>query len=161
MRCPGARLRTTRARASARIVAPGLRVPRWTGRVGALGGAYLLDGRLADATRIAQDGLAEARQRGERGVEGQLLRLLGDIAAHPDRVEVDTAETHYRQAQALADELGMRPLVAHCHLGLGKLSRRTGKREQARDHFASATMMYRDMDMRFWLEQTAVETSAL
>ena len=61
----------------------------WPGRVGALGGAYLLDGRLADATRIAQDGLAAARQRGERGVEGQLLRLLGDIAAHPDRFEVE------------------------------------------------------------------------
>ncbi|HTE65701.1 MAG TPA: tetratricopeptide repeat protein, partial [Candidatus Binatia bacterium] len=133
----------------------------WAGRVGALGGAYLLDGRLADATRIAQDGLAEARQRGERGVEGQLLRLLGDIAAHPDRVEFDAAEAHYRRALALADELGMRPLVAHCHLGLGKLSRRTGKREQARDHFASATTMYRDMDMRFWLEQAEVELKIL
>ena len=94
-------------------------VAGWAGRVGALGGAYLLDGRLADATRIAQDGLAAARQRGERGVEGQLLRLLGDIAAHPDRFEVDTAEAHYRQALALAEELGLRPLVAHCHLGLG------------------------------------------
>jgi tetratricopeptide (TPR) repeat protein len=70
------------------------------------GGAYLLDGRLADATRIAQDGLAAARQRGERGVEGHVLRLLGDIAAHPDRVEVDTAEAHYRQALALAEALG-------------------------------------------------------
>jgi hypothetical protein len=47
----------------------------------------------------------------------------------------------------------MRPLVAHCHLGLGKLSRRTGQREQARDHLTTATTMYRDMDMRFWLEQ--------
>ncbi|HEU5320628.1 MAG TPA: hypothetical protein VFX28_07485, partial [Methylomirabilota bacterium] len=63
-------------------------VSGWAGRVGALGGAYLLDGRLADATWIAQDGLAAARQRGQRGVEGHVLRLLGDIAAHPDRVEV-------------------------------------------------------------------------
>ncbi len=108
-----------------------VRLAGWPGRVGALGGAYLLDGRLADATRIAQDGLAAARQRGERGVEGHVLRLLGDIAAHPDRFEVDTAEAHYRQALALAEALGLRPLVAHCHLGLGKLYRRTGKREQA------------------------------
>jgi tetratricopeptide (TPR) repeat protein len=125
----------------------------WPGRVGALGGAYLLDGRLADATRIAQDELAAARRRGERGVEGQLLRLLGDIAAHPDRFEVDTAEAHYRQALALAEKLGLRPLLAHCHLGLGKLSRHTGKREQAQEHLTAATAMYRDMDVRFWLAQ--------
>ena len=54
---------------------------------------------------------------------------------------------------ALASQLGMRPLVAHCHLGLGKLYRRTGKREQAHEHLTTATTMYREMDMRFYLEQ--------
>ena len=53
----------------------------------------------------------------------------------------------------LAGELGMRPLVAHCHLGLGKLYRRTGERERAREHLSTATTMYREMDMRFWLDQ--------
>ena len=129
--------------------------------VGALGGAYLLDGRLADATRIAQDGLAEARQREERGVEGQLLRLLGDIAAHLDRVEVDTAEAYYRQALVLAEELGLRPLIAHCHLGLGALYRRTGKREQAREHLTTATTMYREMGMTYWLEKAEAEIRSL
>jgi hypothetical protein len=51
----------------------------------------------------------------------------------------------------------MRPLVAHCHLGLGKLYRRTGKSELAQEHLATATAMYREMDMRFWLEQAEVE----
>jgi predicted ATPase len=125
----------------------------WPGRVGALGEAYLLDGRLADATGIAEDGLAAARQFGERGVEGQLLRLLGDIAAHPDRVEVDTAEVHYGQALALAEELGLRPLMAHCHLGLGLLYQRAGRRQQAREHLTIATTMYREMEMPFWLEK--------
>jgi tetratricopeptide (TPR) repeat protein len=129
----------------------------WAGHVGSLGGAYLLDGRLADATRIAQEGLAAARRRGERGVEGHVLRLLGDIAAHPDRFDVDTAEAHYRQALALAEELGMRPLIAHCHLGLGKLYRRTDKREQAREHLATATTMYREMGMTYWLEKAAAK----
>jgi class 3 adenylate cyclase/tetratricopeptide (TPR) repeat protein len=133
----------------------------WAGRVGALAGAYLLDGRLADATRIAQDGLAEARQREERGVEGQLLRLLGDIAAHPDRFEADTAEAHYRQALALAEELGLRPLMAHCHLGLGKLYRRTSNRPRAREHLTTATTMYREMDMLFWLPQAEAELREL
>jgi tetratricopeptide (TPR) repeat protein len=129
----------------------------WVGRVGTLGGEYLLEGRLADAARNAQEGLAAARQRGQRGVEGQLLRLLGDIAAHPDRVEVDTAEAHYRQALALAEELGLRPLLAHCHLGLGKLYRRTGKRQEAQEHLTTATTMYREMDMTYWLEKAEAE----
>ncbi len=129
----------------------------WPGRVGALGGAYLLDGRLADATRIAQDGLAAARQRGEREVEGHLLRLLGDIAAHPDRVEVDTAEAHYRQALALAEELGLRPLAARCHLGLGALYRRAGTPQAARERLTTAAAMFGEMDMRYWRGQAETE----
>jgi hypothetical protein len=50
----------------------------------------------------------------------------------------------------------MRPLIAHCHLGLGKLHRRTGQREQAREHLATATAMYRDMDMTYWLKKAVV-----
>jgi tetratricopeptide (TPR) repeat protein len=133
----------------------------WPGRVGALGGAYLLDGRLADATRVAQDGLAVARQRGERGVEGHVLRLLGDIAAHPDHVEVDTADAHYRQALALAEALGLRPLMAHCHLGLGALYRRAGTRQEAREHITTAATMFGEMDMRYWLEQAEAELKEL
>ena len=75
---------------------------------------------------------------GSRGAEGQLLRLLGDIAAHPDRVEADTAKMHYRQALALANELGLRPLAAQCHLGLGVLYRRAGTRQEAREHLTTA-----------------------
>jgi hypothetical protein len=63
------------------------------------------------------------------------------------------AETHYQQALALADELGMRPLQAHCHLGLGTLYARTDQREQARAELSTAIEMYRAMDMAFWLPQ--------
>jgi len=60
---------------------------------------------------------------------------------------------------ALAEPRGMRPLVAHCHLGLGKLYRRTGQREQAQEHLTTATTMYREMGMTYWLEQgNAVST---
>jgi hypothetical protein len=62
---------------------------------------------------------------------------------------------------ALASELGMRPLVTHCHLGLGKLYRRTGQRDQAHEHLTIATTMYRGMDMPFWLEQAEEEMRAL
>jgi tetratricopeptide (TPR) repeat protein len=133
----------------------------WAGYAEALGGAYLLDGRLADATRIAQDGLAAARQVGEREVEGRLLRLLGEIVAHSDRTEVDTAEAHYRQALALAEALGLRPLIAHCHLGLGLLYQRTGTRQEARGHLTIATTMYREMEMPFWLEKAKADAEEL
>ncbi len=70
-------------------------------------------------------------------------------------------EAHYRKALSLAEPRRMRPLVAHCHLGLGKLNRRTGKREQAQEHLATAAAMYRDMAMPHWLEQAEVEMRQL
>ncbi len=61
----------------------------------------------------------------------------------------------------LAERLSMRPLVAHCHFGLSKLYRRTGKHEQAQEYLTTATTMYREMDMRFWLEQAEAELAQL
>jgi tetratricopeptide (TPR) repeat protein len=126
-----------------------------------LGEACLFASHLDEASTVGQRALTLARDGGQRGEEAVALRVLGDIATHPDRFDAESGETHYRQALALADELGMRPLVAHCHLGFGKLYRRTGKRQEAQEHLATATTMYREMDMRFWLEQAAVETAAL
>jgi tetratricopeptide (TPR) repeat protein len=110
--------------------------------------------------------LSEAQQMVERAVEhphlslgwwAYALHLLGDIATHPDRFDAERGEAHYHQALSLAEERGMRPLVAHCHLGLGKLYRRTGKLEQAREHLTTATAMYREMGMTYWLEQAEME----
>jgi hypothetical protein len=75
------------------------------------------------------------------------------LSPWPASVVNETAHDHYRQAIALATELGMRPLVAHCHLGLGKLRRRTGDGAKAAEHLMTARRMYREMDMGFWLEQ--------
>jgi hypothetical protein len=66
-----------------------------------------------------------------------------------------------RAALALAGELGMRPLLAHCHVGLGKLYRRTDKRDDAREHLTTATTMYREMGMTYWVEQAEAEIRAL
>ena len=73
------------------------------------------------------------------------------------RLSVTVAEDYYLQAEALAAELGMRPLVAHCHLGLGRLYQRTAKRERAHEHLTTAMTMYREMGMRYWLEQVEAE----
>ena len=83
------------------------------------GEAQLLAGRLEEAHALAERTLALAHEHQERGHQAYALRLLGDIAARRDPPELDQAEAHYRQALALAEELGMRPLQAHCHLGLG------------------------------------------
>ena len=96
--------------------------------------AYLLAGREADARAAAQRALGLARHHKERGYEAYTLRLLGEIAAREDPLDIGKAENHYRQALALAEELGMRPLIAHCHVGLGKLYRRTGNQQQAKEH---------------------------
>ena len=126
----------------------------------ALGRAGLLLGRLDEARRLG-DRAVEASE-GYPGFAAHALHLLGDIATDPDHFDAQGGEAHYRQALALAEPRGMRPLVAHCHLGLGKLYRRTGKRSrQAQEHVATATTMYRDMGMTYWLEQAEAEMRQL
>jgi tetratricopeptide (TPR) repeat protein len=116
-----------------------------------LGRACLLLGKLDEARRLGDR--ARESLLGQLGAAAHALQLLGDIATHPDQFDAERGEARYRQALALAEPRGMRPLVAHCHLGLGKLYLRTGKRQEAREHLTTATTMYREMDMRFWLEQ--------
>jgi len=126
-----------------------------------LGQAWVLAGPLEEALACARPVLTLARERGQRGYEAWALRLLGEIASHRDPPDVGTAEAHYGAAIGLASELGMRPLVAHCHLGLGKLYRGTGQRQEAQAHLATAATMYREMDMPFWLEQAEAELGQL
>ena len=87
----------------------------------------------------------------------QLSLLLADIASHPDGFDPERSETWYRKAMAVAEAQEQRPVLAHCHFGLGTLYRRTGKRELAQEHLTAATTMYREMDMRFYLEQAVAE----
>jgi tetratricopeptide (TPR) repeat protein len=120
----------------------------------ALGEAQLRAGRLEEAYTLAEQTLAHARKHKERGNEAYALHLLGDSAARREAPESVPAEASYCQARALAEALGMRPLQAHCHRGLGTLYATTGQREQARTELSTAIEMYRAMDMTFWLPQT-------
>src|SRR5262245_22832830 len=125
-----------------------------------LGEACALDQQLEDAVQHARAALSLAQEHGERGDEAWAHRLLAEIAVRRTNVpDVRVAERHYQRALALAAELGMRPLVAHCELGLGKLYGRTDHREQAQQDLATATTMYREMGMHFWLEQAEAEAS--
>jgi len=121
---------------------------------------YLLAGRMDDAIALSKRALDLSLKHKERGNQAWALRLLGEVAAHRDPPRVEDAEDHYGQALALANELAMRPLVAHCHLGLGKLYRHTGKRVERDQHIATATTMYREMGMTYWLEKAEEEIGA-
>jgi class 3 adenylate cyclase/tetratricopeptide (TPR) repeat protein len=118
-----------------------------------LGEAYLDADRVHDAMNLAERALDLSRKRKARGFQAWALRLLGEIASRRDSPDLAEAEVRYRDALALANELGMRPLVAHCHLGLGKLYRRTGDGANAEEHLTTARAMYQEMDMGFWLAQ--------
>jgi tetratricopeptide (TPR) repeat protein len=117
----------------------------------ALGRACLLLGRPDEARRLG-DRAVESSHR-QPGFAAHALCLLGDIATHADRFDAETGSAHYQNALAIAQRHGMRPLIAHCHLGLGKLYRRSHCLEEARRNLTTATTLYREMDMHFWLEQ--------
>jgi class 3 adenylate cyclase/tetratricopeptide (TPR) repeat protein len=121
-----------------------------------LGEASLLAEQVEEARACAERAVRLARERGERGYKAWALRLLGEVAAHQSRPDVTAAEAHYGAAMALADELGMRPLQAHCHRGLGTLYTKIGRLEQARAELSTAIDLYRAMAMIFWLPQAEV-----
>ena len=117
--------------------------------------------QFQQAAKIGAEALELCRRTKERGHEAYALCVLGDIACRFDRQSVDEAERYYVHAMALAGELHMRPLVAHCHIGLDKLYRRTGKRQQAQQHVTTGTTIYRGMGMTYWLENAETEMAAL
>jgi class 3 adenylate cyclase/DNA-binding SARP family transcriptional activator len=125
----------------------------------ALARACLLLGRRDEARRLGIRAIEFSPS--QPGFAARALHLLGDVASHPDRFDAEGGEARYRQALALAEPRGMRPLVAHCRFGLGKLYHRTGMRDQACDQLAAAATMYHEMDMRFWLDQVEAERRQL
>jgi tetratricopeptide (TPR) repeat protein len=112
-----------------------------------------LEGRGEEARQYAHQALDLARQHQERAIEAHALRQLAAVHAHADPPDTEQAEAYYQQALALAEELGMRPLMAHCHLGLGTLYADLGWREQARSKLSAAIEMYHSMEMTFWQPQ--------
>jgi tetratricopeptide (TPR) repeat protein len=116
--------------------------------------ALLLVGRVDEASALAERLLDLSRTHTGRSYQAHAYRLLGDIAMHREPPDLAQATAHYRQALALAEELGMRPLQAHCHRGRGTLHAATGQRAQARTELSTAIALYRTMGMTFWLPQT-------
>jgi tetratricopeptide (TPR) repeat protein len=142
------------------LLAEAMRVTSRTGglhdhahRVAWLSEVCRLAGRGEEAWQHARQALDLARQHKERGNEARALYQLGVVHAHANPPDAAPAEAHYQQALTLANELGMRPLVAHCHLGLGTLYAKIGRCAEARAALFTAIELYRAMEMTFWLPQ--------
>jgi class 3 adenylate cyclase/tetratricopeptide (TPR) repeat protein len=133
----------------------------WSKYRGLIASVYLAAGRLTEARTEIDRALALVERRKAFGHRPLLLRLHAELVSRSEKGAAVETVSSWDDAMRAATELRMRPLVAHCHLGLGKLYRRTGKREQAHEHLTTAITMYREMDMRLWLEEAAVETAAL
>jgi tetratricopeptide (TPR) repeat protein len=120
-------------------------------RVAWLSEVCRLAGRGEEAGQHARQALDLARQHKERANEAHALHQLGVVYAHAIPPDAEQAEAYYQQALVLAEALGMRPLMAHCHHGLGRLYCQTGRGEQARTALSASIDLYRAMDMTFWL----------
>jgi tetratricopeptide (TPR) repeat protein len=113
----------------------------------------LLVGRVDEASALAARLLDLSSTHSGHGYQAHACRLLGEVARRREPSDIDQAAAHYRQALTLAKALGMRPLQAHCHLGLGTLFATAGQAEQARAELSTALEMYQAMAMTFWLPQ--------
>ena len=120
-----------------------------------------LEGRGDEAWQHARQALDLAQQYKARGDEALALHQLGVVRAHAEPLNVEQAEASYQQALCLAGELGMRPLQAHCHRGLGTLYQTIGRLDQARAELSTAIDLYRTMDMRFWRPQAEAALAQL
>jgi tetratricopeptide (TPR) repeat protein len=121
--------------------------------------ALLLAGRLDSARSIAEQALHLCRVHGHRGFEADSLHILGEIYASLEPGELERAESSYREALALAEELEMRPREARCHLDFGALDLSRGRNGESRKHLLTAARLFREMDMRFWLEKAEARMS--
>jgi hypothetical protein len=109
--------------------------------------------RFGSAHGFAFRALELTRDGGVRGMEARALHLLGHTASQRDPEDIEGGEARCREGLALAEELGMRPLVAHCH----PRPRQARQRDQAQEHVSTATTMYREMGMRFWLDKAEAD----
>ena len=124
-----------------------------------LGEAHLLAGRVEEAWEFGTRAMVLARERGERGHEAWAHLLLGETSSHRDCPDLAAAEAHYATSTALALELGMRPLIAHCRFGVGKLHGRAGDR-RVTEHLTTAASLFHEMGMQFWFEKAEAEMQA-
>ena len=121
--------------------------------VGFLGEATLLAGRIGEAHKHAVRACDLANSRSEQGALAWALRLRAEIARRSAPPDGRPAVALYREALTLAQRLEMRPLEAHCRLGLGTLLRQAGRLEEAHAELSAAVAMLRALKAKHWLKE--------
>jgi tetratricopeptide (TPR) repeat protein len=121
----------------------------------------LVAGRLDEALAEAERGREVGVDSGERRADATYHHLAGVIAARRDPPLADVAEEHFRRGLTLADELGIRPIRAHCHLELGTLYRDVRRRERAGEELTTARAMYDEMGMHDALTRACAALAGL
>ena len=116
--------------------------------------ALIMVGRLEDARRHAERSLALARAQQARGLEARALRVLGELHASGDVPDVTASEALYGQAIAIAEALGLRPLVSRCRVGVAAVYGKTGRKDRARETLAVAATEFASMEMTRWRERS-------
>ena len=134
-------------------------MPQWTRYGTVTAGAYLAAGRIAEATGEVDKGLAMATERQARGYRGPLLRLQAEVLMRQEPLNAETAGERLREALALTTELGMRPEIARCRLGLARLHCRIGGSAAGAEHLAAAVALFRELGATFWAERAEAEVS--
>ncbi|KPK24898.1 MAG: hypothetical protein AMK69_15510 [Nitrospira bacterium SG8_3] len=119
----------------------------------ALAEVYRLKGDTKEAIRNAEEALSIFSQREERGFAAWALYYMAKIKSEDKSEQIQHAIQTYRQAMEQARGLGMRPLVAHNHLGLGQVYIKKGEPRKARSELMAAIDLYRSMGMSFWLPE--------
>jgi tetratricopeptide (TPR) repeat protein len=122
---------------------------------------YLQARQAEEAHRAAETAVTGAQQRAERGEEAWALRALAEAIARGDRPDPDAADSYYHQAMTLADELGMRPLLARCHAGLAALCQQVGKMPDAEEHRRTSMALYQAMGMTYWQDQLDQDVASM
>jgi class 3 adenylate cyclase/tetratricopeptide (TPR) repeat protein len=126
-----------------------------------LGLAYLQSGRAQDAIKMAERAFELAESSKQNGKRAHTLRILGDSYTPGTPGQMEQAETCYIRSLELAVDLGMRPLQAHCQLGLGRLHRRAERLDEARFYLNEAIALYAKLNMTFWIPQAEAELQLL
>ena len=132
-------------------------MPQWTRYGSVTAAAYLAAGRIVEATREVDKGLAMVAERQARGYRGPLIRMQAELLMRQEPLNADAAQSRLQEALALASEFGMEPEVARCRLGLARLHRQTRGSAAGAEHLAAAVALYREIGASFWAERAEAE----
>jgi len=122
----------------------------YTLALSALAEAYFLSGNLEKALTTADQAVRAARMHEERGAEAYALWVLA-MTQTAGAADLEVAAGTFDAAAAIATQLRLQPLLAHCRLGLGELYEGRGHRAEAVEHRKGGRELLDTLGMRPWL----------